>query len=122
MKEYKVWKQAIFHLEKILIDGEEYYKVLGWENVKSSVDLPKEYLEKPPCFYAAINYRGDAIVIYRQPIGKYWENQIEPAPVLKIGVTIRRKYWENAIEPVLKQAGERLHKMKRWSGKVEVRI
>lgn len=109
-----ITKQAIFYLEKELIKGEEYYRILNWENVKGLRDMPKEYFQKPPYFYS-IAYNSILIREIGQETSRYLHRQN----------VIRKEIWENTIFPLLKDAGWKLHKIlkkKKWSGKVEVRI
>ena len=44
-------KTAKLHLEKIVVDGKETFKLVGFENILRKDQLPKEYTEIAPFFY-----------------------------------------------------------------------
>ena len=104
-------KQATFYLEKIIRDGKECVEILGWKNVLKYSDLPKEYFDTVPYFYAGA--KGEVVMYFES----HWTD-------IYIGTYMRKEHWEK-LEEYMKQAGSRLSailKKKRWHGKFKVEI
>ena len=105
-------KQATFYLEKIIKDGKEYVKVLGWENILEYPKLPEEYLSAIPCFFYSGKGKGIIIHYKNHLVNIYKGNYIE------------REHWEE-LKKYMKQAGERLSRIgqiQKWHGKFKVEI
>ena len=105
-------KKAIIYYEKVWVYDIPMIKILGWKNVLTKSDLPKEYLEKSPYFYYDKYF--DLIEIRDK----------EGVTSFSHGHLISLNNWELDVK-TMKQAGERLHnilKKKKWQGKGKVII
>ena len=107
-------KQAIFHLKKVIIEGEKMYRILGWEKVLSQAKLPYRYFNKAPYFYCVPDYKTIVIFTEQKEFWSFTEEQITSQDI-----------WNNRIFPALEKAGEKLTRINRereWKGDIVVKI
>jgi len=105
-------KKAIIKYEKVWYKGEPVFKILGWENVLTESELPKEYFKERPYFY--YNEYFDLLEVRAKHGGAS----------LPHGIFMSINDWKQVIE-IMKQAGERLHnilKKEKWQGKGKIEI
>lgn len=98
-------KTAKLHLEKIVVDGKEKFKLVGFENILRKDQLPKEYIESTPHFYldqklVYLDQKLEQIVMNLNP------NTIEFRFI--IGCNIDHEYIKD-----FKACGERLASIKK---------
>jgi len=117
-------KRVIIKYEKIWYKGKPMIKILGWNNIKKTSELPKEYFEEEPYFYC-----NSYIYHYNQ---LYHNNYFEEIEVrdkdggtnFTSGSLINIKDWKRIIK-AMRKSGERLHeilKKNKWQGKGKIII
>jgi len=119
-------KTAIFHLTKIIgngengmIKGKRYVRVDGWENVLTADETPEEYLEGKPRFFVGSENSTVIMLDYGNYQFAFLENSLKGSSLIPADL------WFNEIEPALKASGERLSKIlqeQKWNGSFEVKI